>query len=183
MKAVKYASKPGKFRPACSVPYSSLSPSLSPSVRPFHSLLLLVQMLAMFTSPHPHPPRSSSDSSQPWSKVCAWLSRERGRAGRLLQVALGAARAASASPDVVPPRPPRRTAIDEIVWHNRPEAEPRPVRDDTHSVMFDWVNIRRAGEDQKVERALPAVPPKTEKEGKIYAVKVRRACPCSPHDG
>jgi len=37
--------------------------------------------------------------------------------------------------------------------------------------MLDWVNIRRAGEDQKVERALPPVPPQTEKEGKIYAIK------------
>lgn len=128
-------------------------------------------MLAMFTNPHSSAPRSSSDSSQPWSKVCAWLSRERGRAGRLLQVALGAARAASASTEAVAPRPPRRTAIDEIVWHNRPEAEPRPARD-THPVMFDWVNIRRAGEGdqkEKVDRALPALPPKT--EGKIYAVK------------
>ncbi|KAH9000900.1 hypothetical protein EDB86DRAFT_2827787 [Lactarius hatsudake] len=126
----------------------------------------------MFTSPHPPPPpRSSSDPSQPWSKVCAWLSRERGRAGRLLQVALSAARAASASPNVVPPRPPRRTAIDEIVWHSRPEAEPRPARDDTRPVMFDWVNIRRAGEDHRVERALPAIPPQTEKEGRTYAVK------------
>ncbi|KAH9026264.1 hypothetical protein EDB83DRAFT_2656114 [Lactarius deliciosus] len=125
----------------------------------------------MFTSPPPPPPRSSSDPSQPWSKVCAWLSRERGRAGRLLQVALAAARAASASPNVVPPRPPRRTAVDEIVWHNRPEAEPRPARDDTRPVMFDWVNIRRAGEDHRVERALPAIPPQTEKEGRTYAVK------------
>ncbi|KAI9458954.1 hypothetical protein BJY52DRAFT_1223344 [Lactarius psammicola] len=127
-------------------------------------------MLAMFTSPHPSTPRSSSDSSQPWSKVCAWLSRERGRAGRLLQVALGAARAASASPNVVPPRPRHRTAIDEIVWHSRPEVESRPARDDTHLAMFEWVNIRRAGEE-KVDRALPALPQKTEKEGKIYAVK------------
>src|ERR1700761_6382189 len=116
-------------------------------------------MLAMFTGPHSSAPRSSSDSSPPWSKVCAWLSRERGRAGRLLLVALGAARAASASPNVVPPRPPRRTAIDEIVWQNRPEAELRPARDDPRPAMVDWVNIRRAGDDQK---ALPPVPLETE---------------------
>ena len=131
-------------------------------------------MLAMFTGPHSSTPRSSSESSQPWSKVCAWLSRERGRAGRLLLVALGAARAGSASPNGVAPRPPRKTAVDEIVWQNRLEAEPRrPARDDdTRPVMLDWVNIRRAGNDQK---ALPPVPPQTEKEGKIYAVKVCRA--------
>lgn len=122
----------------------------------------------MFTSPNSSTPRSTSDSSQPWSKVCAWLSRERGRAERLLLVALRAARAASTSPDVVPPRPPRKTAIDQIVWQNRQEAEPRPARDGTQPVMLDWVNIRRAGNDQK---ALPPVPPLTEKEGKIYAVK------------
>ena len=133
----------------------------------------------MFTSPHSTTPRSTSDSSQPWSKVCAWLSRERGRAGRLLLVALRAARAASASPDVVPPRPPRKTAIDQIAWQNRPEAELRPARDDARPVMLDWVNVRRAGANQK---ALPPVPPLTEKEGKIYAVKVRRGCPCSSQD-
>jgi hypothetical protein len=88
-------------------------------------------------------------------------------------VALGAARAGSAPPNGVVPRPPRKTAVDEIVWQNRLEAEPRPARDDTRPVMLDWVNIRRAGNDQK---ALPPVPPQTEKEGKIYAVKVCRAC-------
>ncbi len=133
-------------------------------------------MLAVFTSPHSST-QPTSDSSQPWSKVCAWFSRERGRAGRLLQVALAAARAASASTNVEAPRPQRRTAIDEIVWHNRPEADSRctAVRD-SQPMMFDWVNIRRAGEDQRVNRALPPLPPKTENEGKVYAVKVRQAC-------
>lgn len=174
MKVVKYKSKPGNFRLARSVPYPSFS--LSPSVRPFPLLLhfLVREMLAMITNPHSSTPRASNNSSQPWSKVCAWLSRERGRAGRLLLVALGAARAASASPNEVAPRPPRKTAVDEIVWHNRPDAEPRPPRDDTRAVTLDWVNIRRAGKDQRVERDLPPVPPQTEKEGKIYAVKVRR---------
>ena len=47
-------------------------------------------------------------------------------------------------------------------------------------MMVDWVNVRRAGDDQK---ALPPVPLEAEKEGKIYAVKVRRAFPCrAPQD-
>ncbi|KAI0305281.1 hypothetical protein B0F90DRAFT_1924274 [Multifurca ochricompacta] len=134
-------------------------------------------MLAMFAIPHSSSSRSpgGSDTSQPWSKVRAWISRERNRAGRLLQVALGAARAASASTNVVTPTA-RRTAIENVVWDNRPEAAAAAAAGsrsrDTQPTMFDWVNVHRVEEHQKkVDGALPVTPPQTETTGRIYSVK------------
>ncbi|KAI0252891.1 hypothetical protein BJV78DRAFT_1153299 [Lactifluus subvellereus] len=115
------------------------------------------------------PHRSSGDASQPWDKVRAWISRERGRAGKILQVALGAARAASASTNAVTPTP-RRTAIENIVWDSRPQMEAR-LRD-TQLTMFDWVNIRRIEEyHQKLDGPLPPIPPQTETGGRTHVVK------------
>jgi len=126
-------------------------------------------LAAVFAVPHSSPHRSSGDASQPWDRVRAWISRERGRAGKILQVALGAARAASASTDAVTPTP-RRAAIENIVWDSRPQMEAR-LRD-TQVTMFDWVSIRRIEEYyQKLDGPLPPIPPQTETGGRTHAVK------------
>lgn len=133
-------------------------------------------MLAVFTLPHSSSSGSSSDAAQSWNKVRAWFSRERGRAGRLLQVALiGAARAASASTNGVTPIPHRPTT-QNTVWNNRPEMESR-LRD-TQLTMLDWVNLRRAEEYQKmVDGALPPIPSEIETGSRTHAVKVCLASP------
>ncbi|KAH9962251.1 hypothetical protein BC827DRAFT_1155080 [Russula dissimulans] len=164
-------SSPGSVVPLSPSP---LPPSL---VRP--PLPLLPQkMLAVFAIPHSSASgSSSSDAAQPWHKVRAWFSRERGRAGKILQVALlGAAIAASASTNVVTSAPHRptttatTTTTGNAVWDNRPEMESR-LRD-TRLTMIDWVNIRRAEEYQKmVDGALPPLPSETETGSRTRAVK------------
>jgi hypothetical protein len=139
-------------------------------------------MLAVFAAPHSSTPSgpSSGDGAQPWNKVRAWFSRERGRAGKILQLALlGAARAASsASTNVVTPMP-QRLATGNAAWENRPEMESR-LRE-TQLTMFDWVNIRRAEEYQKiVDGALPPIPSETETGSRPHAVKVRSTWTRSP---
>ena len=146
-------------------------------------------MLAALTVPHSNSSSgASSDASQPWNKVRAWISRERGRAGRILQVALlGAARAASASTNVVTPTPHRpaataattttTNAFENAVWdagNRRPEMESR-LRD-TQLTMFDWINIRRLGAEEyrkMVDGALPPIPSEeTDMGSRTHAVKV-----------
>jgi hypothetical protein len=135
-------------------------------------------MLAVFAVPHPSTssdgPSESSDGAQPWNKVRAWFSRERGRAGKILQLALlGAARAASsASTNAVNPMP-QRTATGNAAWENRPEMESR-LRE-TQLTMLDWVNIRRTEEHQyqkMVDGALPPIPSETETGSRPHVVKV-----------
>jgi hypothetical protein len=144
-------------------------------------------MLAVLAVPHSSSSSgASSDASQSWNKVRAWFSRERGRAGRILQVALlGAARAASASTNVVTPTPHRPTTtitgttFENAVWDGssncrRPEMESR-LRD-TQSTMFDWINIRRLGAEEyrkMVDGALPPIPSEERDMGsRTHAVKV-----------
>ncbi len=134
-------------------------------------------MLTVLSVPHSSSSSgASSDASQPWTKFRAWFSRERGRAGRILQVALlGAARSASASTNVVTPTPHRPpTAFENAVWdsNGRPEMEPR-LRD-TQLTMFDWINIRRAEEYRKMaDGALPPIPSEeTDMGSRTHAVKV-----------
>ena len=141
-------------------------------------------MLAALTVPHSSSSSgASSDASQPWNKVRAWFSRERGRAGRILQVALlGAARAASASTNVVTPTPHRpgtttaATTFENAVWdsNRRPEMESR-LRD-TQLTMLDWINIRRLGAEEyrkMVDGALPPIPSEERDMGsRTHAVKV-----------
>jgi len=137
-------------------------------------------MLTVLTVPHSSSSSgASNDASQPWNKVRAWFSRERGRAGRILQVALlGAARAASASTNVVTPTPhrPTTTTFENAVWdsNRRPEMESR-LRD-TQLTMFDWINIRRLGAEEyrkMVDGALPPIPSEESDMGsRTHAVKV-----------
>ncbi len=147
----------------------------------------LSKMLAVFAVPHPSSSSasgSSSDGAQPWHKVRAWFSRERGRAGKILQLALlGAARAASASTsasstNVVNPTP-QSAPMGNAAWESRPEMETR-LRD-TQLTMFDWVNIRRAEEYLKmVDGALPPIPSETETGSRTHAVKARSVIlPCA----
>jgi hypothetical protein len=133
----------------------------------------------------PHSSSSSEDpsgASQPWNKVRAWFSRERGRAGRILQLALlGAARAASASTNGVTPTPDRPTTFENAVWDNRPEMESR-LRE-TQLTMFDWINIRQSEEYRKmVDGALPPIPSETETGSRTHAVKVCLGLPRKPLD-
>jgi hypothetical protein len=139
-------------------------------------------MLTVLTVPHSNSSSGASgDASQPWNKVRAWFSRERGRAGRILQVALlGAARAASASTNEVTPTPHHRptttTMFENAVWDSdrRPEMESR-LRD-TQLTMFDWINIRRLGAEEyrkMVDGALPPIPSEeTDMGSRTHAVKV-----------
>jgi hypothetical protein len=144
------------------------------------------KMLAVLTVPHSSSSSgASSDASQPWNKVRAWFSRERGRAGRILQVALlGAARAASASTNVVTPTPHRPTnttttgtAFENAVWDstNRPPEMESRLRD-TQLTMLDWINIRRLGAEEYrklVDGALPPIPSEERDMGsRTHAVKV-----------
>jgi hypothetical protein len=127
-------------------------------------------MLTVLTVPHSTTSGHPSEASQPWNKVRAWFSRERGRAGRILQLALlGAARAASASTNAVTPTPP---TFENAVCDSRPEMESR-LRD-TQLTMFDWVNIRRAEEEYRkmVDGALPPIPSEGETGSRTHAVKV-----------
>ena len=141
-------------------------------------------MLTVLSVPHSSSSGPSSDPSQPWNKVRAWFSRERGRAGRILQLALlGAARAASASTNVVTPVPHRPTTFENAVWDNRPEMESR-LRE-TQMTMFDWINIRplEAEEYRKmVNGALPPIPSDTEMGSRTHAVKVCLGLPRNPLD-
>ncbi|KAI0263129.1 hypothetical protein BC834DRAFT_337030 [Gloeopeniophorella convolvens] len=125
-------------------------------------------MLAMIALPHPSTPGTSSDAAPPWHRVRAWISRERGRAGKMLQVALCGAKAGSSATGAALPRP-RRTAVDDVVWDNRPSVESR-LRD-TQMTMFDWVNVRGAGEYRVGDGVLPAAPPQAETAGRIHFVK------------
>jgi hypothetical protein len=128
-------------------------------------------LAAMFAAPH----SSSGDASQRWDKLRAWISRERGRAGKILQVALGAARAASASTNEVTPVP-RRAGIENVEWHSRPQMEAQ-LRD-TQVTMFDWINIRQVEEYyQKLDGPLPPIPLQAETGGRNYAIKVRYVFP------
>jgi hypothetical protein len=142
------------------------------------------KMLTVLSVPHSSSSSgASSDASQPWNKVRAWFSRERGRAGRILQVALlGAARAASASTNGVTPTPHRPTTFENaVVWDNRPEMESR-LRE-TQLTMFDWVNIRQSEEYRKmVDGALPPIPSETETGSRTHAVKVCSGLPRKPLD-
>jgi hypothetical protein len=168
--------------------YLSLSVLLRPPPPP-------PKMLAALTVPHSNSSSgASSDASQPWNKVRAWFSRERGRAGKILQVALlGAARAASASTNVVTPTPHRPTttttttnnAFENAVWdtgNRRPEMESR-LRD-TQLTMFDWINIRRLGVEEyrkMVDGALPPIPSEeTDMGSRTHAVKVSVCVCCLP---
>lgn len=130
-------------------------------------------MLAVFASTSSgDEPSSRSDGAQSWNKVRAWFSRERGRAGKILQLALlGAARAASsASTNVVNPVP-QRTATGNAAWEDPPEMESR-LRE-TQLTMLDWVSTRRAEEYQKiVDGALPPIPSETETGSRPHVVKV-----------
>ena len=146
-------------------------------------------MLAVLTAPHPSSSSgASSDASQSWNKVRAWFSRERGRAGRILQVALlGAARAASASTNVVTPTPHRpvhintttNTAFENAVWDGNRQPEMELRLRDTQSTMLDWINNRRPGAEEyrkMVDGALPPIPSEERDMGsRTHAVKV-----CSP---
>lgn len=144
-------------------------------------------MLAVFAVPHSSSPTSSSEPSsnagaQSWNKVRAWFSRERGRAGKILQLALiGAARAASsASTNVVTPTP-QRPAMTNAVWESQPEMESR-LRETQLTTMLEWANVRRAEEYQKmVDGALPPIPSETEMGSRTHVVKVRWGFPRSPH--
>ena len=145
-------------------------------------------MLAVLSVPHSSSSGASSDASQPWNKVRAWFSRERGRAGRILQVALlGAARAASASTNVVTPTPHRpstststRTAFENAVFwdgnNNRPPEMESQLRDDAQMTMFDRINIRPLGAEEyrkMVDGALPPIPSEEIDMGsRTHAVKV-----------
>jgi hypothetical protein len=132
-------------------------------------------LAAVFAVPHSPSYRSSGDASQRWDKLRAWISRERGRAGKILQLALGAARAASTSTNSVTPVPDRET-IENVVWDNRPQMEAQ-LRD-TQVTMFDWINIRQAEEyHQKLDGPLPPIPPQTETGGRTHAIKVRCVSP------
>lgn len=174
-----------------------LSPTPPPTYLPLRPPLPPPpKMLAALTVPHSNSSSgASSDASQPWNKVRAWISRERGRAGRILQVALlGAARAASASTNVVTPTPHRPTgtttttnAFENAVWdtsNRRPEMESR-LRD-TQLTMFDWMNIRRLGAEEyrkMVDGALPPIPSEeTDIMGsRTHAVKVCFAASLASH--
>lgn len=137
-------------------------------------------MLTVLSVPHPASSEASSDASQPWNKVRAWFSRERGRAGRILQLALiGAARAASTSTNAVTPTPHRPTTFENAVWDSRPGMESR-LRD-TQLTMFDWINIQQSDEYRKmVDGALPPLPSETEVGSRTHAVKVCWGLPCKP---
>jgi hypothetical protein len=140
------------------------------------------KMLTVLSVPHSASSGASSDASQPWNKVRAWFSRERGRAGRILQLALiGAARAASTSTNVVTPTPHRPATFENAVWDSRPGMESR-LRD-TQLTMFDWINIRQSDEYRKmVDGALPPLPSETEVGNRTHAVKVCWGLPCKPLD-
>ncbi|KAH9985654.1 hypothetical protein BJV74DRAFT_554191 [Russula compacta] len=63
-----------------------------------------------------------------------------------------------------------RPTTQNTVWDNRPEMESR-LRD-TQLTMFDWVNLRRAEEYQKmVDGALPPIPSEIETGSRTHAVK------------
>jgi len=129
-------------------------------------------MLTVLSVPHSS---SSSASSQPWNKFRAWFSRERGRAGRILQVALlAAARSASASTNVASPTPHRpTTAFENAVGDRNGQPEMESRLRDTQLTMFDWINIRRAEEYRKmVDGALPPIPSEeTDVGSRTHAVK------------
>jgi hypothetical protein len=124
----------------------------------------------------------AAGAQQSWNKVRAWFSRERGRAGKILQLALiGAARAASSasessSTNVVTPTPQRPAMTNAAVWEcRRPETESRRGPATATTVTTVESNVRRAGEYQKmVDGALPPIPSEMETMGsRTHVVKVR----------
>ena len=149
-------------------------------------------MLTVFAVPHSSSPASEPEPSsnagaQSWNKVRAWFSRERGRAGKILQLALiGAARAASsASTNVATPTPQtQRHAMTNAAWESQqPEMESR-LREMQRLTTLEWVGVRRAEEYQKmVDGALPPIPSETTTEmgSRTHVVKVRLGASPAPH--
>lgn len=148
-------------------------------------------MLTVFAVPHSSSPASEPEPSsnagaQSWNKVRAWFSRERGRAGKILQLALiGAARAASsASTNVATPTPQtQRHAMTNAAWESQqPEMESR-LRETQRLTTLEWVGVRRAEEYQKmVDGALPPIPSETTEMGsRTHVVKVRLGASPAPH--